>query len=85
MSNKFKVHSPFGPAGDQPQAIKSLVEGIQNGDNFQTLLGITGSGKTYTMAKVIEQVQRPTLIISHNKHLLLSFTGSLKPFSRRMR
>jgi len=80
MSNKFKVHSPFGPAGDQPQAIKSLVEGIQNGDNFQTLLGITGSGKTYTMAKVIEQVQRPTLIISHNKTLAAQLYGEFKTF-----
>ncbi len=80
MSNKFKVHSSFEPSGDQPQAIKSLVEGIQNGDNFQTLLGITGSGKTYTMAKVIEQVQRPTLIISHNKTLAAQLYGEFKAF-----
>jgi len=80
MSNKFKVHSPFEPAGDQPQAIKSLVEGINNGDDFQTLLGITGSGKTYTMAKVIEQVQRPTLIISHNKTLAAQLYGEFKTF-----
>ncbi len=80
MANKFKVHSSFEPSGDQPQAIKSLVEGIQNGDNFQTLLGITGSGKTYTMAKVIEQVQRPTLIISHNKTLAAQLYGEFKTF-----
>ena len=80
MANKFKVHSSFEPSGDQPQAIKSLVEGIQNGDNFQTLLGITGSGKTYTMAKVIEQVQRPTLIISHNKTLAAQLYGEFKAF-----
>lgn len=80
MSNKFKVHSPFEPSGDQPQAIRSLVEGIQNGDGFQTLLGITGSGKTYTMAKVIEQVQRPTLIISHNKTLAAQLYGEFKTF-----
>ena len=80
MSKKFKVHSSFEPSGDQPQAIKSLVEGIQNGDNFQTLLGITGSGKTYTMAKVIEQVQRPTLIISHNKTLAAQLYGEFKAF-----
>jgi len=80
MSKKFKVHSSFEPSGDQPQAIKSLVEGIQNGDNFQTLLGITGSGKTFTMAKVIEQVQRPTLIISHNKTLAAQLYGEFKAF-----
>ncbi|MCK4530240.1 MAG: excinuclease ABC subunit UvrB, partial [Candidatus Marinimicrobia bacterium] len=80
MAKKFKVHSSFEPSGDQPQAIKSLVEGIQNGDNFQTLLGITGSGKTYTMAKVIEQVQRPTLIISHNKTLAAQLYGEFKAF-----
>ncbi|MCD6337646.1 MAG: excinuclease ABC subunit UvrB, partial [Candidatus Marinimicrobia bacterium] len=80
MSKIFKVHSLFEPSGDQPQAIKSLIEGIQNGDNFQTLLGITGSGKTYTMAKVIEQVQRPTLIISHNKTLAAQLYGEFKTF-----
>jgi excinuclease ABC subunit B len=80
MSKKFKVHSPFEPSGDQPQAINSLVEGLNNGDAFQTLLGITGSGKTYTMAKVIEQVQRPTLIISHNKTLAAQLYGEFKTF-----
>ena len=78
--NKFKVHSPFEPSGDQPQAINSLVEGLNNGDPFQTLLGITGSGKTYTMAKVIEAVQRPTLIISHNKTLAAQLYGEFKTF-----
>ena len=80
MSKLFKVHTPFEPSGDQPQAIKALVEGIHNGDPFQTLLGITGSGKTYTMAKVIEQVQRPTLIISHNKTLAAQLYGEFKSF-----
>lgn len=80
MSKKFKVHSPFEPSGDQPEAIKSLVEGLNNGDAFQTLLGITGSGKTYTMAKVIEAVQRPTLIISHNKTLAAQLYGEFKTF-----
>lgn len=79
-SKKFKVHSPFEPSGDQPEAIKSLVEGLNNGDAFQTLLGITGSGKTYTMAKVIEAVQRPTLIISHNKTLAAQLYGEFKTF-----
>ncbi|MFA6617854.1 MAG: excinuclease ABC subunit UvrB [Candidatus Neomarinimicrobiota bacterium] len=80
MNKKFKVHTPFEPAGDQPQAIKSLTQGLKNGDAFQTLLGITGSGKTYTMAKVIEQVQRPTLIISHNKTLAAQLYGEFKSF-----
>jgi excinuclease ABC subunit B len=80
MSKKFKVHSPFEPSGDQPEAIESLVEGLNNGDSFQTLLGITGSGKTYTMAKVIEAVQRPTLIISHNKTLAAQLYGEFKTF-----
>ncbi len=80
MSKKFKVHSPFEPSGDQPEAISSLVEGLNNGDSFQTLLGITGSGKTYTMAKVIEAVQRPTLIISHNKTLAAQLYGEFKTF-----
>ncbi len=77
---KFKVHSPFQPSGDQPEAIQSLVDGIRNGDRFQTLLGITGSGKTYTMAKVIEEVQKPTLIISHNKTLAAQLYGEFKSF-----
>lgn len=80
MNKKFKVHTPYEPAGDQPTAIKALSEGLNNGDSFQTLLGITGSGKTYTMAKVIEQVQRPTLIISHNKTLAAQLYGEFKSF-----
>ena len=66
---EFKVYSEFTPQGDQPQAIASLVEGLNRNDPYQTLLGVTGSGKTFTMAKVIEEVQKPTLIISHNKTL----------------
>lgn len=80
MNKRFVVHTPFEPAGDQPQAIRSLTEGLKNGDPFQTLLGITGSGKTYTMAKVIEQVQQPTLIISHNKTLAAQLYGEFKSF-----
>ena len=64
---KFKVESPFEPSGDQAQAIEKLADGFLRGDRFQTLKGVTGSGKTFTMAKIIEKVQRPTLIISHNK------------------
>ena len=63
----FKVSSKFSPAGDQPKAIQDLSIGIKNKNKHQTLLGVTGSGKTYTVAKVIEEVQKPTLIISHNK------------------
>ena len=75
---EFKVYSEFTPQGDQPQAIASLVEGLNRNDSYQTLLGVTGSGKTYTMAKVIEEVQRPTLIISHNKTLAAQLYGEFK-------
>src|SRR3990167_1950107 len=64
---KFQLHSPFKPSGDQPKAIKQLVAGLKLGHAHQTLLGVTGSGKTFTMANVIEKVQRPTLVIAHNK------------------
>ena len=63
---QFKVHSEYEPAGDQPQAIAALSQGVENGLREQVLKGVTGSGKTYTMAKVIEQVQRPTLVLAHN-------------------
>ena len=66
---EFKLHSEYKPTGDQPQAIKALVDGFKEGNQFQTLLGVTGSGKTFTMANVIEQLQKPTLIIAHNKTL----------------
>ena len=66
---KFKLNSPYKPLGDQPKAINSLVDGINKGEKEQTLLGVTGSGKTFTMANVIEKVQKPTLVISHNKTL----------------
>ena len=64
MQNEFRVDSPFAPSGDQPTAIAGLVEGIEMGLAHQTLLGVTGSGKTYTIAKVIEAVQRPTIVIT---------------------
>ncbi|WGK69526.1 excinuclease ABC subunit UvrB [Candidatus Haliotispira prima] len=66
---KFEVVAPYQPAGDQPQAIEALVQSVESGNTFQTLLGVTGSGKTYTVAKTIERVQRPTLVLSHNKTL----------------
>ena len=75
---EFKIHSDFQPQGDQPQAIKSLAQGIENSDEHQVLLGITGSGKTFTMANVIQKVQRPTLIISHNKTLAAQLYGEFK-------
>ena len=65
----FKINSDFKPMGDQPQAIESLVDGLNKGMKCQTLLGVTGSGKTFTMANVIEKVNRPTLVIAHNKTL----------------
>jgi len=77
---KFSVVSPFEPTGDQPQAIEKLSRGIQEGFHHQTLLGVTGSGKTYTMAKVIERVQKPTLILSHNKTLAAQLYSEFKEF-----
>lgn len=76
----FKINSEYQPAGDQPSAIKSLIEGAERGDKHQTLLGVTGSGKTFTMANVIEHLQKPTLIISHNKTLVAQLYGEFKQF-----
>ncbi len=76
----FKLHSEYKPTGDQPQAIKELVEGFKAGNQFETLLGVTGSGKTFTMANVIEQLQKPTLIISHNKTLAGQLYSEMKEF-----
>ncbi len=76
----FKLVSKYKPTGDQPQAIKKLVDGFRAGNQFQTLLGVTGSGKTFTMANVIEQLNRPTLIISHNKTLAAQLYGEFKEF-----
>lgn len=78
---KFKLESPYKPAGDQPQAIKELIEGLENGLNHQVLLGVTGSGKTFTMANVIEKIQKPTLVITHNKTLVSQLYGSSSSFS----
>ena len=66
----FKLHTPYQPAGDQPDAIRQLTEGILDGEKYQTLLGVTGSGKTFTIANVIQNVQRPTLVLTHNKTLV---------------
>ena len=77
---EFKLHSEYQPTGDQPQAIEALVKGFKEGNQFQTLLGVTGSGKTFTMANVIQQLQKPTLIIAHNKTLAGQLYGEFKEF-----
>lgn len=76
----FKIVSDYSPTGDQPQAIKELSHGILSGDKYQTLLGVTGSGKTFTVANVIQEVQRPTLVLSHNKTLAAQLYGEFKQF-----
>lgn len=76
----FKLHSHFQPAGDQPEAIRQLTKGIEEGENYQTLLGVTGSGKTFTIANVIQNVQRPTLILTHNKTLVAQLYGEFRQF-----
>ena len=78
--NKFKIHSKFKPMGDQPKAIDSLAQGIEEGQEFQTLLGVTGSGKTYTMANIIEKVQKPTIVLAHNKTLAAQLCSEFKEF-----
>lgn len=80
MMDRFVLHSEYKPTGDQPQAIESIVNGIKSGKKEQTLLGVTGSGKTFTMANVIEKVQRPTLVLAHNKTLAAQLCSELKEF-----
>ena len=80
MSDVFKLKCAYKPAGDQPLAIKSLVQGIEAGLAHQTLLGVTGSGKTFTIANVIHQIQRPTLVMAHNKTLAAQLYGEFKEF-----
>jgi len=77
---KFRIESEYSPTGDQPEAIRQLVEGVNRGDQSQTLLGVTGSGKTFTMANVIEKVERPTLVLSHNKTLAAQLYSEFKQF-----
>jgi excinuclease ABC subunit B len=77
---QFQLQSSYAPAGDQPQAIQQLTEGLLNGEKFQTLLGVTGSGKTFTMANVIQNVQRPVLVLTHNKTLVAQLYGEFKQF-----
>ncbi|MBI2265310.1 MAG: DEAD/DEAH box helicase family protein, partial [Armatimonadetes bacterium] len=78
--NLFKLHSPYPPRGDQPKAIGELVEGLISGSREQTLLGVTGSGKTFTIANVVAKVQKPTLVISHNKTLAAQLTSEFREF-----
>jgi len=79
----FELISEYKPTGDQPQAIEKLVKGINDGEKFQTLLGVTGSGKTFTMANIIEKVQKPTLILAHNKTLAGQLYSEFKEFFPR--
>ncbi len=76
----FNLNSPYSPAGDQPEAIRQLTEGIMDGEQYQTLLGVTGSGKTFTIANVIQNIQRPTLVLTHNKTLVAQLYGEFKQF-----
>ena len=76
----FELHSEYKPTGDQPQAIERLVRGFKEGNQFETLLGVTGSGKTFTMANVIAQLNKPTLILAHNKTLAAQLYGEMKEF-----
>src|SRR3954470_8194755 len=76
----FKLHAPYQPSGDQPEAIRQLVTGLNEGEPFQTLLGVTGSGKTFTVANVIQQVQKPTLVLTHNKTLVAQLYGEFRQF-----
>ena len=76
----FKIHSKYKPTGDQPQTIETLVQSIETGNKEQTLLGVTGSGKTFTMANVIERLQRPTLVLAHNKTLAAQLCSEFKEF-----
>ncbi len=76
----FKLHTPYQPAGDQPNAIRQLVDGVNEGEQYQTLLGVTGSGKTFTIANLIQEVQRPILVLTHNKTLVAQLYGEFKQF-----
>ena len=78
--DKFELVSEFKPQGDQPQAIQTLVDGIKKGEKCQTLLGVTGSGKTFTMANVIAQVNKPTIVLAHNKTLAAQLCSEFKEF-----
>ena len=76
----FKLHSEFKPTGDQPEAIKQLTDGLNSKEKFQTLLGVTGSGKTFTIANVVERTNKPTLVLAHNKTLAAQLYSEFKQF-----
>lgn len=78
VEKKFKIHSKYKPTGDQPQAIEKIADGFKKGLKFQTLLGVTGSGKTFTMANIVEKLQKPTLVIAHNKTLAAQLYSEFK-------
>jgi len=80
LMDQFVLKSEYKPTGDQPQAIEKLVQGFQEGNQCQTLLGVTGSGKTFTMANIIEKLNKPTLVIAHNKTLAAQLYGEFKEF-----
>lgn len=84
MSKTFKLHSAFKPDGDQPEAIRRLEAGLENGLAHQTLLGVTGSGKTFTIANVIADLNRPTMVMAPNKTLAAQLYGEMKQFSQKM-
>ena len=81
---KFQLSSDFKPTGDQPKAIEALKNGINNNEKFQTLLGVTGSGKTFTVANVINEINRPTLVLAHNKTLAAQLYSEFKQFFQRI-
>jgi len=83
MEDRFQIVSDYSPQGDQPKAIAGLVQGLERGDRMQTLVGVTGSGKTFTMANVIQEVQRPTLVIAHNKTLAAQLCSEFREFFPR--
>ena len=78
--DRFKLVSDYKPMGDQPEAIEKLVKGVHEGNRYQTLLGVTGSGKTFTIANVIEKIQKPTLVLAHNKTLAAQLCSEFKEF-----
>ncbi|MCB1762193.1 MAG: DEAD/DEAH box helicase family protein, partial [Gammaproteobacteria bacterium] len=80
MTKEFQLVAEFAPSGDQPEAIARLIEGLNDGEAGMTLLGVTGSGKTFTIANVIQQVQRPTLLLAHNKTLAAQLYGEMRTF-----
>lgn len=80
VAMSFKLHTSYSAAGDQPEAIRQLTDGVLNGERYQTLLGVTGSGKTFTIANVIQEIQRPTLVLTHNKTLVAQLYGEFRQF-----